>query len=119
VSGEGKQIADALAQAHDVLRGIYLEGECLKVFSGSNGDVLEATYTTGWYFDNKEYSDVVVGKKYKRLVIDDLEGCRLEKLRTMTAVQVGGLRFKFVAKPTFIGSVSSYEFKLTPTGERV
>lgn len=115
----GHRIAKAQARAHNTLRRIYLEGKCLKVFSDSGGQTLETTYTTDWYFDNKEYSDVVAGKKYKRLVVDDLEGCRLAVLREATAVQIGDLRFKFVAKPTFISSVPSYEFRLTPTGERV
>lgn len=115
----GHRIAKAQARAHNTLRRIYLEGECLKVFSEADGQTLEKTYTTDWYLDNKEYSDVVAGKKYKRLVVEDLEGCRLPVLRNATAVQIGDLRFKFVAKPTFLGSVPSYEFRLSPTGERV
>lgn len=115
----GHRIARAQARAHNTLRRIYTEGLCLKVFSDSGGQTLETTYTTDWYLDGKEYSDVIAGKKYKRLVVDDLDGCRLAVLRDATAVQVGDLRFKFVAKPTFLGSVPSWEFRLTPTGERV
>jgi hypothetical protein len=98
---------------------VFLEGVCLKVLSGTDGSVVEATYTTGWWLDQKEYSDVVAGKKYKRLVVEDVEGCRLSVLRAATAMQVGDTRFKFAAKTSFIGSVPSYEFKLQPTGERV
>lgn len=115
----GTRIARALGRSHDKLRSIYLEGLCLKVFSGDNGETLAATYTDGWYFDNKEYSDMVAGKKYKRVVVDDITGCRLPVLREATAVRIGDLKFKVVTKPTFLGSVPSYEFKLTPTGERV
>jgi hypothetical protein len=53
------------------------------------------------------------------LVIDDLDGCRLSKLREMTVVQIGDTVYKFHAKDSFIGSVPSYEFKIYPTGERV
>lgn len=116
---KGTKIARALGRGHDALRRIYNEGYCLKVFSGSDGTTLEATYSDRWYFDNKEYSDVVAGKKFKRLVVDDVQGCRLEVLRIATAMQIGEYKFKFVAKPSFIGSVPSYEFKLQPTGERV
>jgi len=78
-----------------------------------------ATYDSYWYLDKYEYSDVVAGKKFKRLVVEDVDGCRLEKLRAMTAVKVGDTVYKFVSKDSFIGSVPSYEFRLQPTGERV
>lgn len=117
----GVRIARGYSRAHDKLRSIFLEGVCLKLYNVSTAPYTTpiATYTTGWYLDKREYSDVVAGKKFKRLVIDDLEGCRLDNLRQMTAVQVGDVVYKFVAKDSFIGSVPSYEFKLQPTGERV
>jgi hypothetical protein len=116
----GTRIARGYKRGHDALRKIFLEGSCLKVLSGDQSAyTTEATYTDGWYLDKREYSDVVAGKKFKRLVVDDVEGCRLSKLRAATAMQVDDLIFKFHAKPTFIGSVPSYEFKIYPTGERV
>lgn len=116
----GTKIARGYKRGHDALRKIFLEGICLKVLSGDQSAyVTEATYTDGWWLDQKEYSDVVAGKKFKRLVVDDIEGCRLQKLRNATAMQVGDTIFKFAAKTSFIGSVPSYEFRLQPTGERV
>lgn len=116
----GTKIARAMARGHDKLRSIFLEGICLKTLTGDqNNRSVSATYSTHWYLDKREYSDVVAGKKYKRLVVDDIDGCRLQKLRDMTAVQVGDTVFKFHAKDSFIGSVPSYEFKVYPTGERI
>ena len=117
----GTRIAKALSRAHDKLRGIFLEGVCLKVYNQPQGPYAAplATYTTGWWLDRKEYSDVIAGKKFKRLVIDDLEGCRLQDLKAMTAVQVGEVIYKFHGKDSFVGSVPSYEFKVYPTGEEV
>jgi hypothetical protein len=117
----GTKIARGLARAHDKLRSIYLEGVCLKLYDVTTGPYSDpiATYTTHWYMDKKEYNDVIAGKKFKRLVIDDLDGCRLSKLREMTVVQIGDTVYKFHAKDSFIGSVPSYEFKIYPTGERV
>lgn len=116
----GTKIARALSRSHDKLRSIYLEGVCLKTLTGDqNNRSVSAIYSTHWYLDKREYSDVIAGKKFKRLVIDDLDGCRLPKLREMTAVQVGDTVFKFHAKDSFIGSVPSYEFKVYPTGERI
>lgn len=117
----GVKIARGLGRAHDKLRSIFLEGECLKLFDSIDGTYATPTaiYTDGWYLDKKEYSDVIAGKKFKRLVVDDLGGCRLEKLRAMTAVQVGDTVYKFHAKDSFIGSVPSYEFKIYPTGQRI
>jgi len=117
----GTRIARAQAKAHDKLRSIFLSGVCLKLYQQDSGPWTTpiATYDSHWYLDKREYSDVIAGKKYKRLVIDDLDGCRLAKLRVMTAVQVGDTVYKFHAKDSFIGSVPSYEFKIYPTGERV
>lgn len=115
----GTKIARAIGRGHDKLRRIFLEGLCLKFYDGDTGSNLIATYTDDWWFDQHEHSDVVAGKKYKRLVVEDVNGCRLSVLRQATAVKVGDAKFKFIAKPSFIGSVPMYEFKLQPTGERV
>ena len=118
---KGTKIARAYSRAHDKLRSIFMEGVCLKVLSGDQHQTTLATYTSHWYLDKREYLEPVAGgvKRFKRLVIDDLEGCRLANLRNMTAVQVGDTVFKFHAKDSFLGSVPSYEFKVYPTGERV
>jgi hypothetical protein len=116
----GTKIARALSRSHDKLRSIFLEGVCLKILTGSGAPyTTTATYADRFYLDKREYSDVIAGKKFKRLVIDDLDGCRLEKLKQMTAVQVGNIVYKFHGKDSFIGSVPSYEFKVYPTGEQV
>lgn len=119
--GKGARIARALSRGHDKLRSIFMEGVCLHLYDTTDSDYSTpiATYDSRWYLDKHEYSDVIAGKKYKRLVIDDLEGCRLQHLRNMTAVKVGDTVFKFHAKDSFLGSVPSYEFKIYPTGERV
>lgn len=121
MASRGTKIGRALAKGHNKLRSVYFDSECLKLHVGSSGPWTSpiATYDDNWYLDKREYSDVVAGKKFKRLVIDDVEGCRLAALRRMTAVQVGDVVYKFVAKDSFIGSVPSYEFRLQPTGERV
>lgn len=117
----GTKIARGLSRGHDKLRSLFLEGVCLKLYDVSTPPYTTpiATYSDRWYLDKREYSDVIAGKKFKRLVIDDLDGCRLSKLREMTAVQVGDTIFKFHAKDSFIGSVPTYEFKIYPTGERI
>ena len=117
----GTYIAKALSDAHTELRKVFFDSECIKLY-----DTSQAPYTTplaemvrGWYLDKHEYNDVATGKKYQRLVIDDPDGCRLQYLRKMLVVEVEGVIFKTVAKPSFWGSVASYEFKVQPTGERI
>ena len=117
---KGTKIARALSRGHDKLRSIFLEGVCIRMLTGSRSPYTTiATYDDHWYLDKREYSDVIAGKKFKRIVVDDLDGCRLPKLKEATAMQVGDTVFKFHAKDSFIGSVPSYEFKVYPTGERV
>lgn len=116
----GTRIARALARGHDKLRTIFVQEQCLKILSGDQqAYTVEATYDTHWYLDKREYSDVIAGKKYKRLVINDVEGCRLSKLKVMTAVQIGDVVYKFHGKDSFVGAVPSYEFKVYPLGERI
>ena len=108
------------------MRSVFLNGVCLQVLSGDQqAYVPEATYDSHWYLDRREYSDLVANKKFILLKVADSEGCRLDKLRKATAMQVGNAqvgwtRFKFAVKPTLLsGMVPVYEFKLSPTGERV
>src|SRR5688572_4399957 len=122
----GQRIAKGLGRGFDKLRTIFLNGVCLQVLSGDQqAYTTEATYDSHWYLDRREYSDLVANKKFILLKVADFEGCRLAVLRRATAMQVGNpqdgwLRFKFAVKPTFLpGMVPVYEFKLSPTGERV
>lgn len=116
------RIAKALGRAHDKLRGIFNQHQCLKVLSGDQnaGYTTEAIYDTHWYLDRFEYSDVIAGKRYKKVVVDDVEGCRKAKLKAATAFQIGDLIFTFSGKETMdLSAVPSYEFKIYPLHERV
>lgn len=115
----GQRIARAIGRAHTKLAGIYYEGSCLIALDGDRGDNQLAKWDRYWFLDRRTYSDITNGTQYRRLVISDPECERLTTLRQMTAVQIGEYRFKFAAKPDFLGSVPSYEFRLEPTGERV
>ena len=116
----GTRIGRAQARAHDRLRQIFLNDQCLKVLTGDQQNYTTlASYDSHWYLDRREYSDVIAGKRYKRLVIDDVDGCRLDKLKAMTAVQIGDEVFTFHGKDSFLGSVPSYEFKITHKGPRI
>jgi len=119
----GRRIARAQAKAHKVLRRIYMANTCLKLYEGDQQALgtATATYTTDWYLDKREYNEMTTAgvKQFKRLVVDDLDGCRREALRRATVVQVGDALYKFGRKDSLIGSVPSYEFKVYPTGQRV
>src|SRR5688572_3658217 len=114
----GQRIARAKGRSYDKLRSIFLSDVCLRVLSGDqNNYATEATYDSHWYLDRHEYSDLVAGKKFKLLKVADAEGCRLEKLRLATAVEIGNPaigweRFKVAVKPTTLhGMVPDYELK--------
>lgn len=114
------RIAKALGRAHDKLRPIFVQSQCLKLLTGDQQAYTElATYDTHWYLDKREYSDVIAGKRYKKLIIDDVDGCRLSKLKAMTAVQIGDEVFTFHGKDSFVGAVPSYEFKVLHAGPRI
>lgn len=116
----GTRIARALAKGHDKLRRIFVQEQCLKLLTGDQQSYTElATYDTHWYLDRREYSDVIARKRYKRLVIDDVDGCRLSELKAMTAVQIGDEVFTFHGKDSFVGAVPSYEFKVLHAGPRI
>ena len=127
MADKGTKIARALGRSYDKLRTIFLKGECLRVYDVTQPPYTTpiATYDSHWYLDRREYSDLVANKKFILLKVADSEGCRLDKLRKATAMQVGNVqvgwtRFKVAVKPTFLpGMVPVYEFKLSPTGERV
>lgn len=115
------RIAKALGRGHDKLRQIFVQEQCLKLLAGDQNNWGEpiATYDSHWYLDKREYSDVIAGKRFKRLVIEDVEGCRLAKLKAMTAVQIGDDVYTFHGKDSFVGAVPSYEFKLLHAGVRI
>ena len=122
MSTRGQRIARALGRAHTKLAGIFYEGDCLRPQVDRQPITQhgkEVIWTTHWYLDRRTYSDIASGKQYRRLVIEDVDGCRKQTMMDMTAVQIGEYRFKFVAKPDFLGSLPSYTFRLSPTGERV
>lgn len=114
------RIARAIARAHDKLRPIFLNQQCIKLLTGDQQSYSEiATYDSHWYLDKREYLDVSAGKRYKRLIIDDVEGCRLNKLKAMTAVQIGDDVYTFHGKDSFVGGVPVYEFKVIHAGVRI
>ena len=115
------RIAKALGRAHDRLRRIFNQQQCLKVLAGNQNDWGEpiATYDTHWYLDKQEYSDVIAGKRFKKVWVDDVEGCRLPILKSATAFQIGDDIFTFHGKDSFIGAVPSYEFKVIHLGPRI
>lgn len=116
----GTRIARALARGHDRLRQIFVKDQCLKVLTGDQQAYTTlVTYDSHWYLDRREYSDVIAGKRFKRLVVDDIEGCRLAELKAATAVQIGDDVFTFHGKDSFIGAVPSYEFKVVHKGARI
>lgn len=117
----GQRIARAFGRRDDKLRLVYMADSCLRLYNVTQPPYTTpiATYDSHWYLDRREYSEQVTGKRYLLLRVEDAEGCRLQKLREMTAVRVDDLIFKVITKPNFIGSVPAWEFKLSPTGERV
>jgi hypothetical protein len=98
-----------------------VQEQCLKLLSGdqNNWGAPIATYDSHWYLDKREYLDVSNGKRFKRLRIEDVEGCRLPELKAMTAVQIGDDIYTFYGKDSFVGAVPSYEFKLLHAGVRI
>jgi hypothetical protein len=115
----GTRIAKAQGRAHDRLRAIFLKDQCLKILEGDQqAYTTTATFDSHWYLDRREYTEQVSGKKFKRLVVDDVDGCRLAKLKTMTAVEHGGIVYTIRAKDSFISAVPTYEFKVYPVGVR-
>lgn len=114
------RIARGIARAHDRLRQIFVQEQCLKLLTGDQQSYSTiATYDSHWYLDKREYSDVAAGKRFKRLIIEDVEGCRLSKLKAMTAVQIGDDVYTFHGKDSFVGAVPSYEFKVIHAGPRI
>lgn len=116
----GTRIAKGLARGHDKLRQLFNQQQVLRVFTGDQQSYTPlAAYDTHWYLDKREYSDVIAGVRFKRLVIDDIEGERLAHLKAMTAVQIGDDVYTFHGKDSFVGAVPSYEFKIVHAGPRI
>lgn len=115
------RIARGIARAHDRLRQIFVQEQCLKLLAGdqNNWGAPIATYNSHWYLDKREYSDVMAKVRYKRVVVDDVEGCRLPKLKQATAFQIGDDVYTFHAKDSFVGAIPVYEFKVIHLGPRI
>lgn len=116
----GTRIARGIGRAHDRLRQIFLKEQCITILTGDQQSYSPiATYDSRWYLDKREYLDVSAGKRYKRLVIEDVEGCRLSKLKAMTAIQIGDDVYMFHGKDSFVSAVPSYEFKVIHAGPKI
>lgn len=115
------RIARGIGRAHDRLRQLFNQEQCLKILEGDQNNWGEpiASYDSHWYLDKHEYSDIIAGKKFHKLYVDDVEGCRLPVLKRATAVQYGDLIYRFHGKDSFVGAVPSYEFKVYPVGQRI
>lgn len=114
------RIARALARGHDKLRQLFNQEQCLILLTGDQQSYSPlATYASHWYLDKREYSDVMAKVRYKRVVVDDVEGCRLSKLKLATAFQIGDDVYTFHAKDSFVGAIPSYEFKVIHAGPRI
>ena len=114
------RIARALARGHDKLRQLFNQEQCLTLLTGDQQNYAKiATYASHWYLDKREYSDLMAKVRYKRVVVEDVEGCRLPKLKLATAFQIGDDVYTFHAKDSFVGSIPSYEFKVIHAGPRI
>src|SRR5688572_14640419 len=119
---DGTEIAQGFAEAFDSKREIFGPSGSLKILSGPQHATVEATYTTGWELPRKEYDDLALGKKYRKLVVADPDGTRKAKLRVLTAFQVESVIYKNPSKDPHLlqgGGIPVYEFKIYATGERV
>lgn len=119
------QKAGALSATFDAERQIDGPSGSLKILSGPQHATTEATYTSGWKFPRKEYTEnlgTAGGKLYRKLMVADSDGTRKAKLAAATAIQVGSVIYKQAVKdPSLLlpGVVPVYEFKVYGTGERV
>lgn len=114
------RIARAIARGHDRLRQLFNQEQCLILLTGDQQSYAKiATYGSHWYLDKREYSDLMAKVRYKRVVVEDVEGCRLLKLKQATAFQIGDDVYTFHAKDSFVGAIPSYEFKVIHAGPRI
>lgn len=119
---DGTDIAAGFAEAFDAEREILGPSGSLKILSGPQHATTEDTYATGWKFPRKEYDDLSNGTKYRKLYVADPDGTRKAKLKAMTAIQVDSVIHKNPSKDPHLqlsGGIPVYEFKVSPTGERV
>lgn len=116
----GTRIARSLGRGHDKLRRIFLKEQCLRLLTGDKEDFSPpATYDSHWFLDKHVYTELPSGKRFMKLYVDDVEGCRMALLKAATAVQIGDAIYKFHAKDSFVGAIPSYEFKIYPLGDRI
>jgi hypothetical protein len=119
---DATDIAEGFAEAFDAEREILGPSGSLKILSGPQHATTEATYTTGWKFPRKEYTELVTGKQFRLLKVADPSGSRRAKLIAGTALQIGSVVYKNAAKDANLnlpGVIPVYEFKIYGTGERV
>lgn len=119
---DATDIAAGFSEAFDAEREILGPSGSLKILSGPQHATTEATYTTGWKFPRREYTDLVAQKQFRKLSVADPDGSRQPKLNAATAIQVGSVIYKNAAKDPSLalpGVVPVYEFKVYGTGERV
>lgn len=116
-----QRITKALGRGHDKLREIFNREQELIVLTGDQnaGYSTTATWDSHWYLDKREYSDVIAQKRYKRVVVDDVDGSREAVLKAATAFQIGDDIYTFHGKDSFVGAVRSYEFKVIHAGPRI
>ena len=114
------RITKGLARAHDKLRSTFNRHQTLKVLTGDQTNYsTAATYDSHWYLDKREYSDVIAGKRFKRVVVGDVDGSRETILKAATALQIGDDIYTFHGKDSFVSSIRSYEFKVVHAGVRI
>lgn len=114
------RIARAIARGHDRLRQLFNQEQCLILLTGDQQSYTKiATYASHWYLDKREYPDLMAKVRYKRVVVEDVEGCRLQKLKQATAFQIGDDVYTFHAKDSFVEAIPSYEFKVIHAGPRI
>lgn len=119
---DATDIAAGFAEAFDAEREILGPSGSLKILSGPQHATTEATYTSGWKFPRKEYTELVTGKQFRLLKVADPDGARRAKLKAGTAIQVDTVIYKNASKDPSLdlaGVVPVYEFKIYTTGGRV
>lgn len=119
----GASVAKAKSRGHDIRRRLFLrrtatdEQARLRLYSGNSplGEVRR-----GWNLGADEKVEFQTGERYYPLfidLVDDPNGELLQALKSATKVKINSVDFKFLSKPSFLGAVPSYTFKVQPMGE--
>lgn len=116
----GPSVTKARSRGHDVRRKLYLGKDAVLVLvKGNRGETKLGELTTGWNLDLRERFDPETKARYYSLVIDDVDGDRLQALKDMVAVKLNGIFYKPIAKPPFEGTIPSYRFKVQAVGPQI